>query len=211
MRKAKLIEDNSKLTHDAVSPFAHSVVNQTSSSSFLLKGPDLVKPLGLTLVAYDTDVTTVNYPTPAQTAFRDQLRTAVTLELNRLAKRLNLDYPGNEPALLSSGLTMGSMSGTAARSTANLGAPTEVELLDGATAGCLLLRLKRPLGAVQNLIRYSTDAALSEDQWHVVVGGGREREFGTFASGTRVYVKVACLTGSTTVPDYSAVLSRIVQ
>jgi hypothetical protein len=47
------------------------------------------------------------------------------------------------------------------------------------------------------------------DNWCVAVG--REREFGPFDSGTKVYVKAAALAGSTTAPQYSGVKSRIVQ
>ena len=75
----------------------------------------------------------------------------------------------------------------------------------------LLLRFSRPPGTIQNLTRFSTDAHLDERNWEVAVGGGREREIGPFASGTRVSVKAASLTGSTTDPQYSAVKNRLVQ
>jgi hypothetical protein len=85
------------------------------------------------------------------------------------------------------------------------------ELLDSGQPGCLLLRLARPTGTVQNLIRYTTDDKLPEDNWCVAVGGGRERELGPFDSGTKVFVKAAALMGSTTAPQYSGIKSRIVQ
>lgn len=89
--------------------------------------------------------------------------------------------------------------------------PTDVTLVDAPMAGFLLLRFKRSAGSVVTLIRYTTDATLPEDRWLVAVGGGRERLLGSFAPGTRVWVKVAGLTASTTEPDYSEVVSRIVQ
>ena len=212
MRKPKLIEDYSALSYDAVSPLAHAAIRQTTTSPFLTKGADLVKPLAAAVALLDADVAATDYPTPAQTAQRDLLRTATVTELGRLAKRLNLDYPADEPALLSSGLTLAATSSTAA--TQSLAAPTAVmdfELLDGSKPGYLLLKLSRPTGTVQNLARFSTDPHLDEKNWEVAVGGGREREIGPFASGTRVAVKAAGLTGSTTDPQYSAVKSRLVQ
>ncbi|MDB5267733.1 MAG: hypothetical protein JWP58_773 [Hymenobacter sp.] len=213
MRKPKLIEDYGYLLYEAVSPFARAVIRQTTASPFITKGGDLAKALDAAVAALDTEVAATDHPTPAQTAQRDLLRTATTTELGRLAKRLNLDYPGDEPALLSSGLTLADAAGTAGRVMTAVGTDTvmDLELLDGPRSGCLLLRLKRPTGTIQNLIRYSTHPTLPEDQWLVAVGGGRERQLGPFESGTKVYVKVAALVGSTIEPKYSAIKSRIVQ
>ena len=211
MRLVKLLEDYTRVLTDAISSLAHSVVRQTTTSAFLTDGKKLVIDLDQSVVALDADVAAIDYPNPAQTAHRDELRTAVTTNLGRLAKRLNLDYPGNEPALLSSGLTMANTSGTAARGTHDLPAPTDVELVDSLSAGCLYLHGKRPAGAVQNLARYTTDRALPEENWLVAVGGGREMELGPFAGGTKVWAKLASLTGSTSSPVYSAIVSRIVQ
>ena len=213
MRKPKLLEDYTYLTYDAVSPFAHGAVRQTTTSPFITKGADLVKPLTAALALFDADVAATDHPTPAETAQRDQLRSATITEVNRLAKRLNLDYPADEPALLSSGLSLTSATGTAARSL--IANATDVimdfDLLDGTQPGFLLLKLRRPPGTLQNLIRYSPDVKLPEEQWSVAVGGGRERQLGPFESGTKVCVKAAALTASTTDPQYSTVKSRIVQ
>ena len=211
MRKPKLIEDYTYLTYDAVSPFAHGVIRQTTASAFLTKGADLVKALTAAVALHDADVAATDNPTPAQTAQRDLLRTAVRTELGRLAKRLNLDYPADEPALLSAGLPLVGTAGAAAGPSLAAAAPVmDFELVDG-PASHLLLKLKRPTGTTQNLIRYTTDEKLPEAQWAVAVGGGRERLLGPFAAGTRVWVKAAALTASTTEPQYSAVKSRIVQ
>ncbi|GAB3582075.1 hypothetical protein [Hymenobacter daeguensis] len=213
MRKPKLLEDYTYLLYDTVSPFAHAAVRQTTASPFIATGAELVKALSAAVMALDAAVAVTDHPSPAQTAQRDQLRTATTTELGRLAKRLNLDYPGNEPALLSSGLTLADGAGTAARSLATTATDVvmDFDLLDGTQPGCLLLKLKRPTGTLQNLIRYSFDAKFPEEQWLVAVGGGRERQLGPFESGTKVFVKAAALVGSTTEPQYSAVKSRIVQ
>lgn len=212
MRKAKLIETYAKLTTDAISPFAHSVIRQTTSSTFIKDGAILTRDLTVAVQALDTDSAAIDYPTPAQTAHRDQLRAATTTELARLAKRLNLDYPANEPALLSSGLSLGVLNtASAARALVPDATPLALELLDGGQPGSLLLRLARPAGTIQNLIRYTTDTTLPEDNWCVAVGGGRERELGPFDPGTRVFVKAAALVGSTLTPLYSGVKSRIVQ
>ena len=212
MRKPKLIEDYSTLAYGMVSLFAHSVVRQTTSSTFIKDGVTMSRDLTVAAQALDADVAAIDYPTPAQTAHRDQLRTATTTELARLAKRLNLDYSANEPALLSSGLTLAaSGSAGAARTLVPDLTPVAFDLLDGGQPGCVLLKLSRPTGTIQNLIRYTTDEKLPEDNWCVAVGGGRERELGPFDSGTKVFVKAAALAGSTTSPQYSGVKSRIVQ
>ena len=140
MRKPKLIEDYSALSYDAVSPFAHGVIRQTTASTFLTKGADLVKPLAAAVALLDADVAATDHPTPAQTAQRDLLRTATATELNRLAKRLNLDYPADEPALLSAGLSLAAASSTgAAPSLASPATVMDFELLDGSKPGYLLL------------------------------------------------------------------------
>lgn len=213
MRKPKLIEDYRLMAYDAVSPFAHSVVRQTSTSTFIKSGPNLVTLLVAALTMYDEDVAAFDHLAPAQTAYRDGLRTAVITQLNRLAKLLNLDYPGNEAALLSSGLTLMEHTGNSAT-----GRPIAVEtsimdfdLLDASQPGCVVVKLKRPTGTIQNLLRYTTDPQLAEEHWLVAVGGGRERQLGPFPSGTKVLVKAAALAGSTVDPQYSGVKSRIVQ
>lgn len=212
MRKPKLIEDYNTIPYDSVSLFAHSAIRQTTSSAFIANGGSLLPALQAAVAALDADVATLDYPTPAQTAHRDRLRTTVTAELGHLAKRLNLDYQGQEAALLSSGLTLVAATGSGtARSLAPVAVPMKFELTDGGQPGCVLLKLSRPTGTIQNLIRYSTDEKLPEDNWCVAVGGGRERELGPFDSGTRFYVKAAALAGSTTSPQYSGVKSRIVQ
>ena len=211
MRKPKLLEYYTFLLVDAVSPFAHSVIRQTTVSPFIPGGADLVKDIVKPLAMLDANIAATDHPSPAQTAQRDLLRADVIAELGRLAKRLNLDFPGDEPALLSSGLTLGSQAGTAARALASDAPVMEFELLDGLQSGCLLLKLARPHGTTQNLIRYTTDPKLPEEHWLVAVGGGRERQLGPFEPGTRVYVKAAALTNSTTEPVYAASKSRLVQ
>jgi len=42
--------------------------------------------------------------------------------------------------------------------------------VDSDQPGCLLLKLSRPTGTIQNLTRYTTDEHLVEDQWHVARG-----------------------------------------
>lgn len=212
MRKPKLIEDYHRLQYDEVSPLAHSVVRQTETSSFLTNGKALTERLAEAVADLDADVKATDHPTPAQTARRDELRNVVLRELGRLAKRLNLDYPANEPALLSSGLTLveSSSAGTAQKQPLSQ-AIMNIELVDGSQSGCVLVKLARPTGTVQNLLRYSTDSKLPEEHWLVATGGGRERQLGPFESGTKVFVKAAALMGSTTEPQYSTVKARIVQ
>ena len=199
------------IKNDGLSLFGHGVVEKTSTSTFIANGAELAKPLAVALKTLDADVTAVVYPTPAQTAQRDTFRKAVRTELGRLAGQLNLDYAGNEAALLSSGLTMGNPGGAHARKSGELDPPTDIELLDGTAPGCLLIRGKRPTGAVQNIIRASADPAVPAEHGQLFVGGGREREIGPFPSGSVVAVVWACLTSSGMSCNFSASVSRRVQ
>ncbi len=207
----KLNTNYDDVKNDALSLFGHSVVEKTSTSTFLVKGIDLAKPLVTALQLLDDDVTTVVYPTPAQTVQRDSYRKAVRTELGRLATHLNLDYPDNEAALLSSGLTMGQPSGAHARKPGELAPPTEVELFDGTLPGWLRVRGKRPTGAVQNTVRASGNPAVPPEEGTLFVGGGHEFEIGPFEPGAVVVVVWACLAGSTTTLNYCAPVSRRVQ
>ena len=213
MRKAKLTEDYSKMLKDAVSPYAHSVIRQMATSTFIPDGVKITTRLSEALLELDREIASVDYPTPAQTAQRDLLRTAVMMELGRVAKVLNLDYLGNEPALLSSGLRLVDTlaSTTASRATIEAEAVLEIELFDGSQPGCVLVKMKRHKSMKQNLLRYTVDASLPEEHWAVAVGGGRERQLGPFPSRSVLLVKGAGLTASTTEPVYSAVKTRVVQ
>lgn len=199
------------IKNDALALFGHGVVEKTSTSTFIANGAGLAKPLATVLKMLDDDVMTVVYPTPAQTAQRDLFRKAVRTEVGRLAGQLNLDYPGNEAALLSSGLTMGQPGGNHARKAGELDPPTDIELLDGSAPGCLLIRGKRPTGAVQNIIRASHEAGVPAEEGALFVGGGKEREFGPFPSGAVVTVVWACVTAASTTLNFSAPVSRRVQ
>jgi hypothetical protein len=217
MRKTKLIEDYSGLLSDDVSAFARNAVRQTAGSHFIKDGYKLTIFLNEAVELLDTYlayVATASHPTPAQTAQCTMLCTGVVRELNHLAKCLNLDYTNNERALLSSGLTLaiiGISVPVVPRPTVAAEAAIDFELLDGPQPGCLLVRLRRPANAMQNLLRYSVDELLPEEYWPVAVAVGDERQLGPFPSGTRVLVKGAGLTGTTLEPQYSPVQSRVVQ
>jgi len=206
----KVLINFDHIQNDKLSPFAHSVIDKTTGSTFIKNGGTLVAALTDATLALDTNVNTILYPDPAQNAQRRRLRQAVRVELGRLGAQLNLDYPNNEEALRSSGLPLGSRG--AHRRPVELPAPTDVELVDGSQPGYLCIKGKRPKGAVQNLIRASHDPAVPAEQSAVIfVGGGREREIGPFPSGTLVEVVWACLNGSTTEPVYCAPVRRRVQ
>lgn len=210
-KKEKLRTSFSALKNEVLSEYTHGIVLQTSTSTFIAEGVTLTKPLATAVKTLDAAISLTTNPTKAQKAERDNLRLDVKNELGRLAIQLNLDYEGDTPALLSSGLPLAGSKGTAGRPLAELPAPTKVSLLDGEQPGCVLVKFKRPAGAIQTIIRYTTDPTLPEENWHVAVGGGRVRELGSFPVGSRVYVKVAVLGGSSMEPVYSAVQSRIVQ
>ncbi|MDO7877511.1 hypothetical protein Q5H93_22420 [Hymenobacter sp. ASUV-10] len=196
--------------NDKLSLYAHSVIDKTTGSKFIKTGDTLVGPLTDATLALDTNVSTILYPTPAETAQRRRLRLAVRVELGRLAAQLNLSFPNNEEALRSSGLTLGA--NVAHRRPVELPAPTDVELVDGSQPGYLCVKGKRAKGALQNLIRASHDPAVpAEHSATIFVGGGREREIGPFPSGAVVEVVWACLNSSTTEPMYCAPVRRRVQ
>lgn len=207
----KLITNFDDLKNEVVVGFGHEVVQKTNSSSYLKNGSTLTGPLNEALTTLDKNISTILYPTPADTVERDGLRKAVKTELSRLALQLNLDYSADESALISSGLPLAAPGGAHARKPGELDPPTDLELLDGSTSGCLLVRSKRPTGTVQNLIRASYDPAVPAEAGTVFVGGGREREIGPFPSGAVVSVVWACLTSASTAPNFSAPVSRRVQ
>jgi len=211
MKKEKLRINFGAIKNKVLSEYTHGIVLQTSTSTFIPNGIALSLPLDKAVKLLDTALASTTNPTKAQTAERDNLRLGVKSELSRLAIQLNLDYEGQTAVLLSSGLPLVSNGGAAGRPAGELPAPTNVRLLDGHQPGCLLLKFKRPVGAIQTVIRYTTDLSLPEENWQMAVGGGRERELGSFPPGTRVYVKVAAINGSTMEPVYSAVFSRLVQ
>lgn len=205
MRKAKLKTNYGHLHDDEVSPVAHGVVAQTAASSYISHGSTLAQPLSDAVAALDAATALTAHPTQQQTAERNVLRTAVREEMGTMAVKLNLDFTGNEAALLSSGLELAEVP-TRHR---EVGVPTDLTLTDAPVAGYLRPRCKRPAGALVTMWRYTTDAALPEAQW--LVAFGPDAALGPFASGTRVGVKAAALTGSTREPAYTAVVWRIVQ
>ena len=197
--------------NDKLSLFSHGVIDKTTDSKFIKIGSTLVGALTDATLALDTNVSTILYPTPADMAQRRRMRQAVRVELGRLAAQLNLNFPDNEEALRSSGLTM-SATGSAHRRPIELPAPTDVELVDGSQPGYLCIKSKRPKGTIQNLIRASQDPGVPGEQGaHIFVGGGRERELGPFPSGAVVEAVWACLNSSTTEPVYCAPVRRRVQ
>jgi len=206
----KLIENYDRVDNDAVSPLAHSVVQQTSTSTLITKGDDLSRALLGAVDTYDAFMSTLGYPTPTTTAVANALRNDVKRELGRLAKLLNLDYSNKEAALKSSGLTM-TNANTAQRPDGDGQFNPVITLADGSAPGCLLITFEGCTGSVQRLVRFTTDPTLDPKHWEVAVGNGRTREIGTFPKGTEVWVMAAPLTGSTTDPRYSPVVSRIVQ
>jgi hypothetical protein len=209
MRKPKLKSSYDFLSNDTLALYAHGVVQQTTTSPYFSKGAELAAPVQTAVAALDAAVAETAHPSPSQTAARDAIRITLRDALGALATRLNLDFIGQEAALLSSGLELVQQAAAAAH--ADDLAPTDVSLVDAPQAGFLVVRFKRPANAVQTLIRYTTDGALPEEQWLVAVGGRQERVLGPFRSGQRVGVKVAALAAGTTEADYAAVVWRIVQ
>ena len=210
MQPAKLIENYARVTVDAIPLFARAVVRDTTGSEFIKDGAKLVADLLAAADALEKFEADHANPDAGQRAFRDELRRAVLTELNRAAKRLNLDYPGNEPALLSSGLTLADRPGAAARVGNTRG--TTIEILDSKQPGVLTIRyLTKPLKSTHVINRVTTDDKLPEENWPLVLGGARTRDIGPFPKGTLVGIKAAGVLGSTTEPEYSDVVWHYVQ
>ena len=210
MQKAKLIENYEYLLNDAVSPMAHSVITQTTASTLITNSSLLTEGLKTSVGAYDNFVNVLGFPSPADTAMANNLRNDVKTQLGRLAKQLNLDYPGKEAALKSSGLPLANPN-TAPRPDGDGQFNPVITLSDGTTPGCLLVTFEGFGGSVQKISRYNPGLPLPPEHWPVAMGGGRSREIGPFPKGMDVQVMSAPLTGSTTDPIYSPVVSRIVQ
>ena len=207
----KLLTNYVPVSNETLVEFANSVVKQTTTSTFFNgDGSKLAESLKIALGALILLLAETTNPTQAQNAQRDEQRQLVRNQLGLLAKQLNINYEGQAPALLSSGLPLADASPSAHPLNGDA-VPTNVALTDAPLAGYLSLGFKRAKGAALTLIRYTTDLTLPEENWLVAIGGGRERMLGPFESGTKVAAKVACPTASTLEPEYSAVVTRIVQ
>ncbi len=210
MQPDKLIENYARVPVNKISSFAHDVVRSTTDSEFIADGAKTVAPLLKSVTTLDKFETDHVNPDAGQRAFRDELRADVLNELGRAAKTLNLAYPGNGPALISSGLTPADRSGTASK--AGSARPTTIEILDSKKPGFLTIHyLTKPVKSVQIINLVSTDEALPEEQWTLMLGGGRTRDIGPFKKGTLVGIKSAGVLSSTTEPEYSEVVWHYVQ
>lgn len=208
MRNPKLKTNYNYVREDVLSATGHSVVQQTTDSEYIATGVTLAGPLKTAVEALDAAMAETATPSRAQTAQREKLRRAVRGAMGTLGAQLNLAYPGQAPALLSSGLELADASGVPRPVDTP---PTDVALTDSTVSGYVDLGFKRPPGATITMSRYTTDPTLAEDHWCVKVGGGRKQILGPYAKGTELFAKVAGINASTTEPDYSVVVSRIVQ
>lgn len=210
MQADKLIENYARTPVEKISSFAHDVVRDTTNSEFIKEGSKTVAPLLVSVATLDKFETDHVNPDAGQRAFRDELRLDVINELSRTAKTLNLAYPGNGPALISSGLTLADRSG--AGSKAGSARPTTIEITDSKKPGILTINyLTKPLRSVQTINRVTIDQNLPEENWPLVLGGGRTRDVGPFPKGTLVGIKAAGVLGSTTEPEYSEAVWHYVQ
>ena len=210
MQPDKLIESYVRTPVDRISSFAHDVARSTTDSEFIKDGKTTAAPLLAAVTALDTFEADHVNPDAGQRARRDELRADVLNELGRAAKTLNLGYPGNGPALLSSGLTLAARAGTGLKAASTRA--TTIEVLDSKQPGFLTIRyLTKPAKSVQTVNLVTEDEKLPEDQWRLVLGGGRTRDIGPFKRGTLVGVKAAGVLTSTTEPEYSDVVWHYVQ
>ncbi len=210
MQADKLIENYSRVPVEKISPFAHDVVRDTTNSEFITDGAKTVATLLVSVAALDKFEQDHANPDGGQRARRDELRLDVINELGRAAKTLNLDYPGNSPALISSGLTLADRTGGSNKPGSNR--PTTIEILDSKKPGFLTIHfLTKPLKSVQTINLVTIDEHLPEEQWKLYLGGGRTRDIGPFPKGTLVGIKSAGVLTSTTEPEYSDVVWHYVQ
>jgi hypothetical protein len=147
------------------------------------------------------------HPTPTQTAELAQLRLSLNQALAAVAIMANAQYPDDEAALLSSGLTLSK----APERHTTLEAPARFQLVDGPQAGTLCAKAKRPPHAVAMKYLYTLTPTDPDIEWYTVVVRDGDALLSQCKSADRVYCKVAAVGGDTDQQPYTDVLSRLVQ
>ena len=149
----------------------------------------------------------IMHPTPTQTAELAQRRLTLNQTLAGMAGLANGQYPDDEAALLSTGLTL---SKERERHT-TLDVPGKFQLVDGPQPGTLCAKAKRVPHSVALKYLYTLDPTLPDSQWYVVVVRDGDGLLTACKTADRVYCKVAAVGGDTDQQPFTEVLSRLVQ
>jgi hypothetical protein len=206
MNTRKLVTNFESVLKMDVGPLAQNCVAHTQGNSRYPDVKVLLENLQETATPYIA-ASSIQHPTPTQTAELAQLRTALNHSLTAVALMANALYPDDEAALLSTGLRLGKLP---ERHT-TLEAPTKFQLVDGTQPGTLCAKAKRPPHAVALKYLYTLDAAKPDIEWYVVVVRDGDALLTHCKTTDRVYCKVAAVGGDTDLQPYSDVLSRLVQ
>ncbi len=202
----KLITNYSNAPKMDIGPLAQNCLASLAGNPRYPGAQAQIAALEAALRPYQAAVA-VLHPTPTQTAELAQLRIALNQALGAVANMANAQYPDDEAALLSTGLTLSK----APERRTTLEAPSKFQLVDGPQAGTLCAKAKRPPHAVAMKYLYTLDAALPDIEWYTVVVRDGDALLSQCKSADRVYCKVAAVGGDTDQQPYTDVLSRLVQ
>lgn len=203
-RIKKLLTDYSFKRVGDISAFAHAVINSILASTYIKDGKALAEALLAALAALD--VFTEQHPqlTAPLTAQLTVLRKAVLVELGKIATQLNMDFTGNEAALLSSGLELAA-DPTAVQPPV---APALCEIEMGPQSGSMVLRIKRAAGTANVLWYYTTDPTLPLTQWQCRLTNEDTLTIPGLKPGERLHARVACLNGASTLDNLAFAEAR---
>ena len=180
-----------------ISAFAHSIVGSIQASTYIKDGKAMAEPLNTAVQVMDTFVAAHPQLTKLLTSQLNVLRKVVLTELSKIATQLNLDFAGNEAALLSSGLELAA-DPVAQQSPV---APGLCEIVMGTQSGSMVLRIKRALGSINALWCFTTDPALLPEQWSYRLSNEDTLLVPGLKPGERLYARAACLNGASTMDN----------
>ncbi len=203
-RIKKLLIDYSFKRVSEISEFAHAVINSILVSIFITNGKTLVTALQAAVKALDDFTEAHPQLTKPLTAQLLVLRKAVLAELSKIAIQLNLDFAGNEAALLSSGLEL-------AADPQALQPPIAAglcEIVFGSQSGSMGIHIKRAPGTMNVKWYYTTDPALPLEQWTYCLLMADELPITGLKPGDRLYAKVACINSASTLENLAFVEAK---
>lgn len=91
-----------------------------------------------------------------------------------------------------------------------LGAPTNLVLMDGPNSGDIFFKFRRPKGATSYLHQYSTDPLLAPESWVSIASTTTSYTFTGLTKGTIYYVRTIAV-GTNNQRVASAVINRVSQ
>ena len=154
-----------------------------------------------------TPAAAIKNPIPEQTAqlfiYRKDLNAAITAA----AKYANEQQPGNEPALLSTGLELAKER----EKHTSLDPPRTYSLADGTEADTVCAKFVRAAFAVATEVRYTDDPTLPWYLWRAVTSTRSSVLLRGYKKKTEVFAMFRSVGGDTDDQEFSDVVSRVVQ